>query len=78
MVSILLIIILDLEVLERNMGDVNTKDRTLFDFFYRTKWQSKSEIIILEVSWNQMLEKQKKEKSPTTLLFSFLCSTYHS
>jgi hypothetical protein len=37
MVSILLIIILDLEVLERNMGDVNTKDRTLFDFFYKTK-----------------------------------------
>jgi len=28
------------------------EDRTLFDVFYKTKWKSKNEIIIFEVSWN--------------------------
>ncbi len=41
-----------MEVLEGNMGDINSKDKTLFDVFYETKWQSKNETIILEVSWN--------------------------
>jgi len=41
MVLILLIIILDLEVLEGNMGNVNTKDRKLFDFFIRLNGNQK-------------------------------------
>jgi hypothetical protein len=41
MVLILLIIKLVLEVLEGNMGNVNTKDRTLFDFFIRLNGNQK-------------------------------------
>jgi hypothetical protein len=41
MVLILLIIKLDLEVLEGNMGNINTKDRTLFDFFIRLNGNKK-------------------------------------
>lgn len=41
MVLILLIIKLVLEVLEGNMGNVNTKDRTLFDFLIRLNGNKK-------------------------------------